>query len=539
MISHWQPNIYVFASLFALISAYTIALFVYLRGRQVPAAKPFILLCLCGGFWCFFPTLTSLPFSDGTILTLARLTYFPAGFTLAAFLHLAFAITGDERYVLRRQSLLIAYGLAGLFAVLTVSPYYIIGVIRHAPHFAAIGGPIYHLLVVFYVISATFAMVVTVRNLRFATGNEKNRLRYFAVASGILGLSPLLHFLGFYFRAEPVPHDFLVPAFVGIVAYAIMRHQLMDIQVVFRRSLVYSLLVATLTAVYLVMVLIMEKWFQGFFGYRSIFATAIVAFLIAIFFNPLRSGIQTLVDRALFKATPPELAAQREQLLGEVRKSEQMKAVATLAAGLAHEIRNPLASIKTFMDYLPARHTDPEFLAKFQKIVGSEVERINRSVQQLLEFAKPMPPKLTPLSLPSLIDETLEFLNGELLAHHIEVHRDYAAQETILGDPQQLKQVFLNLVLNSLQAMDGQGRLEVRTSQKASELLITLTDTGSGIAPEDLPHIFDPFFTTKPRGTGLGLAVVQGIIKEHGGRISVESQVGQGTRVTFALPVAV
>jgi two-component system sensor histidine kinase HydH len=311
----------------------------------------------------------------------------------------------------------------------------------------------------------------------------------------------------------------------------------MDIRIVIRRSVVYSLLVACITAVYLVMVLIMERWFQGFLGYRSIFATALVAFLIAIFFNPLRNRIQAFVDRALFTATTAELAAQREQLLTEVRKSDQQKAVATLAAGLAHEIKNPLASIKTFTEHLETRAHDPTFLAKFQKIVGGEVERINLIVQQLLEFAKPVPQKLTPVEVPRLVDETLELLNSELVQRHVEVTRRYAPSPRVLADPQQLKQVFLNLFLNSLQAMNGAGRLEIGTTSDGSELTVTIADNGAGIAAKDLSHIFEPFFTTKTAGTGLGLAVVHGIITEHRGRIAIQSRVGEGTRVHIELPI--
>jgi signal transduction histidine kinase len=313
----------------------------------------------------------------------------------------------------------------------------------------------------------------------------------------------------------------------------------MDIRIVIQRSVVYSLLIACMTASYLVMVLIMERWFQGFFGYRSIFATSFVAFLIAIFFNPLRNRIQAFVDRALFKATPVELVAQREQLLVEVRKGEQMKAVGTLAAGLAHEIKNPLASIKTFTDYLDAHYADPAFRAKFKKIVGGEVERINLIVQQLLDFAKPVPPKLAPIDVPRLLDETVELLNSELVERRVEVDRCYDASATILGDPQQLKQVFLNLILNSLQAMNGNGRLAIQTGRTGSELVVTIADNGVGIDPKDLPRIFEPFFTTKPSGTGLGLAVVQGIVKEHRGRIAVESHPGQGTTTQLFLPIAV
>ena len=333
-----------------------------------------------------------------------------------------------------------------------------------------------------------------------------------------------------------VPQLSLLPLIGVFTVYAIIRYRFLDIRIVLRRSLVYSLLIACITATYLVMVLITERWFQGFFGYHSVFATVVVAFLIAIFFNPLRDRIQTFVDRALFKATPAELAAQREQLLAEVRKGDQQKAVATLAAGLAHEIKNPLASIKTFTEYLDAHYQDPEFRAKFQKIVGGEVERINLIVQQLLEFAKPVPPKLMPVAVPKLLDETLEFLTNELVTHHIGVTKRYTASQPVLADPQQLKQVFLNLFLNSLQAMNGSGQLTIQTALHGAELTVTIQDNGTGIDPKDLPHIFEPFYTTKPTGTGLGLAVVQGIIKEHGGRIAVQSEPGRGTTVGLHLP---
>jgi len=258
---------------------------------------------------------------------------------------------------------------------------------------------------------------------------------------------------------------------LGIWTYAIVRRQLLDIQVVIRRNLVYSVLIACITATYLVMVLVLEKWFQDFLGYRSLIATAFVGFLIAVFFNPLRSRIQAFIDRALFKATPEELAQQREQLLAEIRKSEQQKAIATLAAGLAHEIKNPLASIKTFTEYLTQRHDDPEFRERFQKIVGGEVERINLIVQQLLEFAKPKPPNLEPVRVEAVVEETLELLSSELVKKHVQVVKDYGEGSNILGDTHQLKQVFLNLLLNSLQAMNGSGCLEIKTGKEGDDTL--------------------------------------------------------------------
>ncbi|MDP3722264.1 MAG: ATP-binding protein, partial [Candidatus Omnitrophota bacterium] len=209
---------------------------------------------------------------------------------------------------------------------------------------------------------------------------------------------------------------------------------------------------------------------------------------------------------------------------------------ATFAAGMAHEIKNPLTAIKTFTEFLEEHHTDPAFRAKFQKIVGREVERINLTVQQLLDFAKPIPSKLVPVEVHQVLDETLEFLSSELVQRQVAVDRRYEAAGSVLGDPQQLKQVFLNLFLNSLQAMNGHGRLEIQTVLQGAEFLVMIADNGVGIASDDLPRIFEPFFTTKSTGTGLGLSVVHGIVKEHGGSIAIDSAVGRGTTVRITLP---
>jgi signal transduction histidine kinase len=538
MIGKWEINIYVVASLSAVVCGLLIAGLVWRYARVRPAARSFAIMTACGSLWCLFPTVASLPLDPRLNLLLARLTYIPGAFTVASFLHLAFMMCEDPRKEVRRRALLVAYGLAGFFTIASLSPYYIKGLIRYAPHFAVIGGPIYHAFVLFYLICAGYALVVTIFNLRLTTGHKRDQLRYFLVASALLALSPGLHFAGYYFKAEPIPHDFIVPIFAAMMTYAIVKHQVLDIRFVLRKSLVYSVLIAAITASYLAMVMVVERWFQGFFGYQSVFFTVAVAFLIAVFFNPVRELLQAIVDRWLFKATPVELAEQREHLLTEVRKGEQMKAVATLAAGLAHEIKNPLASIKTFTEYLDNNYADPEFRAKFQRIVGGEVERINLIVQQLLEFARPVPPKLEPIDVSRLIDETLDLLANDLVRQHVGIHRDYGARTSrVLGDQQQLKQVFLNLFLNSLQAMNGDGRLTVGMAVEQSNLRITVADNGHGIAAQDLPRLFEPFFTTKPTGTGLGLAVVQGIINEHGGRIHVSSQSGRGTTVQLLLPL--
>jgi signal transduction histidine kinase len=327
-----------------------------------------------------------------------------------------------------------------------------------------------------------------------------------------------------------------MPAAFGVSAYAIVKHRFLDIRVVIQKGVVYSLVIAIITTVYLLTVLIAERFFQGFFGYTSLIATVIIATLVAIFVNPLRDWIQQIVDRALFQGTPAELAEQRERLVAELRKSDQMRAVATLAAGLAHEIKNPLASIKTFAEYLPERYDEPAFREKFSRIIGQEVERMNALVHRLLDFAKPRPPERRPAHLSELLNETVDLLQDALVRKRIQVCKAYADRDEALVDPGQLKQVFLNVLLNAIEAISGSGQISVGIVPVNGHIEVAITDSGRGIPKHHLSRIFDPFYTTKPEGTGLGLSVVHSIIREHGGRVTIDSREGCGSTVRIQLP---
>ena len=167
-----------------------------------------------------------------------------------------------------------------------------------------------------------------------------------------------------------------------------------------------------------------------------------------------------------------------------------------------------------------------------------EVKRIQHIVQQVLDFSKPVPPRLALVEIPVLLDETLDLLSSECLQRRVEIVRRYEATQPIQADSQQMKQVLLNLILNGFEAMDGLGgRLNIVTAIREDAFVLEIEDTGTGIAPKDLARLGEPFFTTKDRGTGLGLAVVQGIVKEHGGRMTIESKLGRGTCVRIALPL--
>lgn len=225
-----------------------------------------------------------------------------------------------------------------------------------------------------------------------------------------------------------------------------------------------------------------------------------------------------------------------ERFEEESRQTEKLKAVATFAAGMAHEVKNPLSSIKTFAEYLPQKYDDPDFREKFARIVGQEVGKINELVQQLLDFAKPREPQKQPVRASRLIDETVEFLQGSLVNKHVTIVRAYSKQDEVWVDPGQMKQVFLNLLMNSVQAMERPGCITISTVAENGHLEVAVADTGRGIPKGDLPRVFDPFYTTKPDGTGLGLSVVHSIIQEHGGRVIIDSGIGRGTTVRIQLP---
>jgi len=280
-----------------------------------------------------------------------------------------------------------------------------------------------------------------------------------------------------------------------------------------------------------------EWLFRTTFGYHSVWLSLAAFALMALFFQPLKLGIQRVVDRLFFRAPHEEIVRRMERLEEEVRHAEKLKAVSTLAAGLAHEIKNPLSSLKTFAAYLPEKGADPAFQQKFQRIVTQEVDKIDRIVRELLDFAKPAPPQLQPVQVSHLLDETLDFLNSETLKHRVEVERSYDANGSIHGDPQQLRQVFLNLFLNSLEAMEGGGKLSVSTAAQNGHLNVTIEYTGKGIPKEHHGHLFDPFFTTKPNGTGLGLSIVQSIVKEHQGTITIHSTPQHGATCTLTFPL--
>jgi signal transduction histidine kinase len=248
--------------------------------------------------------------------------------------------------------------------------------------------------------------------------------------------------------------------------------------------------------------------------------------------------------------------------------SEKLASLGTMAAGMAHEIKNPLVSLRTFTQLLQQKWEDKEFREKFSSIIPHEIERINRIAESLLKFGRPMKPELTRVDINALLEEVLMLFESEAKKYNVSITKKLAALPEIAGDPGQLSQALVNIVKNAIESMQEKGgELIVKTdvgeviklggartrqgTKMGEEMVwgeeeelgrpvpvvfIEVTDTGIGIEQENLKSLFDPFFTTKMTGTGMGLPITLRIIEEHKGSIKVRSYPGKGTTFIITLP---
>ena len=233
--------------------------------------------------------------------------------------------------------------------------------------------------------------------------------------------------------------------------------------------------------------------------------------------------------------TTADLRKTESQLI----RSEKLAALGQLAAGIAHEIRNPLTSINILIhslrERLPSENSQQEDL----KVIEEEIHRMNEIVDQFLRFAKPASPLLEKTDVLSIVEETLQLLRLQIEKQRIVVEKEFQALPMIQIDREQMKQVMLNLLLNAIQAMPEGGQLTLKgqNSKDGQWIHLSIEDSGMGISPEDIDKLFDPFFSTKEGGIGLGLSITHRIIDQHHGKIEVENAPEKGTIFTVWLPI--
>jgi signal transduction histidine kinase len=234
--------------------------------------------------------------------------------------------------------------------------------------------------------------------------------------------------------------------------------------------------------------------------------------------------------------TTADLRKTEAQLI----RSDKLAALGQLAAGIAHEIRNPLTSINILIHSLTENYLAGDSHREDLKVIEEEINRINEIVDQFLRFAKPAPPLFAKAEVLPIFEETLQLLRPQIEKHRIHVQKEFQPLPPILMDREQMKQAILNLLLNAVQAMPTGGQLALKGHAPEGNRWVQLSirDSGVGIPAEDINKLFDPFFSTKEGGVGLGLSITHRIIDQHDGKIEVESAPGKGTLFTIWLPVS-
>ncbi len=250
-------------------------------------------------------------------------------------------------------------------------------------------------------------------------------------------------------------------------------------------------------------------------------------------------------DAALARRLAAAVAAllERDRLGDLLARADRLAALGTLAAGVAHEIRNPLVSVRTFVELLPERADDEEFRTGFRELALGEIARICALIDDLLAFARPRPADLEPADLNALASQTVRLLDAEARKRGVALRLcTDEALPPVNVDDRQVRQVLTNVVLNAIEACPPRGRVEVRTACEqegdARWCVVRVADSGAGIPPEQVARLFEPFFTTKAEGSGLGLFVASRIMAAHGGRIDVEDGSAGGAVFRLRFPLA-
>ena len=543
-------------------SALFIGIFVFSRKKCSFTNIGFLLFSVCIFIWLFF---FSIAHQSKDIISVTR--WFKIGNSAVIFIvitayHLIVGLINKQEIEKRR--IFVAYLIGCIFvALLWITNYFYDGLIKFNWGYYPKAGmfhPIYMVFLfslVFYFHFLVYLKLKQFKQDKLTT--EYIRSKY-TLASFLIFTFAASDFMQCY-GIDVFPVGFIfVTFYLILIAYAIIKHHLLDINVVIKKSLVYSLLVTIITVGYLVFVMSIGKLFQGLVGYQSFVVNIFAVIVIGVLFNPLRDRIQNFLDKRFFQGTLESLAREKERLQQQLFQTEKLAYVGQVASSAAHEIRNPLSVIKTHLEYLPKKYADPEFKKNFERLIPKEINRVENVVNQLLSISKSKKPVFREMSIANTIEAVLILLENNFRLKKINISKNYPENAVIIqGDEEQLKQVFLNLFLNSIQAMDEGGSLVIsiqhlggsgKSINKKNSLTtkpyplttknyveITIQDNGCGISEENLKRLFTPFRTTKEDGIGLGLVITKEIIEAHKGDIDVVSEIGKGT--TFIINLSV
>ncbi len=661
------------------------------------------------GLWGMGAFFIGMITDKAQVLSIWRVVHIPIAFIPIFMFHMIYILCN-----LRSKIILYCVYVQGvIFSILSVTTKYFIPDVEFVfnSFYYDKGGPLFYLFFMIWGLIVGYSHFKLFSSYLHSTGKLKSQILYLLIGSGLGFSGGITNFLPvFGINLYPIG-NFTIPVYCFISSYAILRHRLMDINVVIRKSMVYSIVAGILTSLFVIIVLALTKLLSNVAsdvaGVTSFILTVIAALIIAILFNPLKDKIQSFIDRSFYKkphdyyptirnisrklttifdldelfnyvgdvifstlglrniyllhtapggsyeivyfksiekagdgktdgkpeihkhdlkmekmseivrffgksdeilikdelpgfervlgqesidcikselqpfhgeavvpvftekklmlvlilgekesgymftnedinllnivANQISVAVRNAQLYSDKVHSERLASIGMMSATFAHEVRNPLTSLKTFAQLMPEKYNDEEFRNYFSKIVEGDIDKIDGLIRDLLDFStKKKSSRSNNFNLVSLVDETVEYVKGKLdfESKNINIEKNYGNNVIEMsGDATNLKQAFINIITNGCQAMNGEGMLKVHINPDGNNVDVAITDTGEGIHPDDISKIFDPFVTTKEMGIGLGLAISKRIVEDHKGSITVKSQLLKGTTFTISLPV--
>lgn len=515
-----------FTSLFSII----LGTFVLFKNPSTSANRLWFLATIACSIWSFFFMIMTQTNDLNWARISVAIVHIAASWLVTLVVHFCYSITKTVN--MKKKEVLISLYLVSVFFTIfaksqqlwTVKPlmsfaYYISG------------GSFYHLFTIQILFTFIWSEIILLKSLKQANRDSRDKIIWISIAfaagypGGFMSILPV-----YGFHIEPFMMHF-VWLYAVIITYAILKHQLMDIHIFIKKAAIFSLFTVFLSILSLAFVLITHSIIaESKSPFNSFVANFIGILFIAVMFKPLEIFFQKRLEKKFFKGTVSEIVDKNEKLAVELERRERLKSVGILAAGMAHEIKNPLTVINTFVEHLPKKIDDLEFRKKFIETLRHETQRMKSIVEDLLLFSKPKEPFKENFRASEMLNDIMLLLHDNCVKQGIKVHSNYSKQDMIYADKGQIRQAFLNILMNAIDAMkESGGELFISTSGQEKDIVVIVRDNGKGISQDKLPHIFDPFYTSKEQGTGLGLSITYSMLEKNDAKISVTSQECEGT----------
>lgn len=632
-------NYFAFTGLLNGLTSISLGLYVLIKDFKNSLNRTYSFFAFGVFFWSFGYFFWQLSRSSENALFWSR--FLMAGAILIPVAYFNFSLNLTHDYPKKHFASIVSYIVCIIFLSLNLTPLIVNGISKKLFfNFWPEPGIFYPLFLLMFFSYVFYSLFLMYKNFIHASGHHKAQIRYVFLGTVIGFAGGSTNFFLWYNIPIPPFANILVLAYPILLAYAITKHELMDIRVVISRGMAYGiaggLLIVSfigLNAIKMPAVLAMtsnallalfwawgahrlrdviqtpleEKWITGWYEPTKVMnsiaeklvpvlereeafrivaeelkntikikkvdllnkrecsntrevkrdgKTVIIPFISS---EGLEGGLRLAEkisedpydekDLTLFRTLQVQILAildrirpyekikeDYEKSLKAAERTARLASLGTLALGVAHEIRNPMSIINLQAEMLPQKIENKEFLLKFAEIIPRNVFRIMEIVNKMLSFGAPKKAEIKLINISRILDDVLALTESKYQKFNIKIAKDYQALPEFGGDPTQIFQIFFNIILNAIEAMEKGGELQIKVQQSGSNLEIQIIDSGCGIPANILDRIYDPFFTTKAEGIGLGLSTAHRIIESYGGKINIQSKEGKGTTVTVTLP---